>query len=100
MSKFCPIFVHVLSKFCQCPIFVKIIEILLSFVKFLSIFCPKILIIVQVLSTVFFSVLICPNFCPSFVNEMLRTSDRIACPIFVKTPMNNGVTLFGATVPG
>ena len=52
MSKFCPIFVHVLSKFCQCPIFVKIIEILLGFVKFLSMFCPKNLFIVQVLSTV------------------------------------------------
>ena len=25
ISKFCPIFVQGLSKFCQCPIFVKII---------------------------------------------------------------------------
>ena len=57
----------------------------------MSIICPKILILVQDLSRVFFLVqsffILDKNLskvCPSFVNQILRTSDRIACPIFVK----------------
>lgn len=104
MSKFCSIFVQGLSKFCQCPIFVKLIEILLSFVKHLSRTCPNILIFVQDLSTEYFlhlSFLYWTKICQIFVQvlsmkymcigsktavQLLSNVQALSsfCPIFVQ----------------